>query len=110
MKISSVKYAVNSFADLKDDYDEVVSALGLHPLTCLVRQHYMDVDRGWAFFDIGLDEVDHPGLDDAARSWVFWGKLSEVRGENLKQVQVFLDPETIDSLEFEIYDPPKETS
>ena len=104
MKISSVRYAVNSFNELRDEFEDAVQQLGLQSLICLVRQHHMDVDRGWAFFEIGLDVLRQPELDDRGE-YVFWGKMTEERAGKDKQVMVIVDPETINSIEFEIYEP-----
>lgn len=104
MKIWSVKYAVKEFNELRDEWEEVIASMGLDVLVCMVRQHYMDVDRGWAFFEIGIEEILEPGLDGRGE-YVFWGKMAEVRVKKDKQIRVIIDPETIDSIEFEIYDP-----
>jgi hypothetical protein len=104
MKLASLQFAVNSFLEIKAEFDDVGAQLGLPRLTCLVRQHHMDVDRGWAFFEVGLERVAAVELD-AAADYVFWGMMEEDGAAKPKQVMVVLDPETIDSFEFEAYKP-----
>lgn len=105
MKIASVRYAVDSFLELRGQFLEVIQTLGLQALVCMVRQHHVDVDRGWAFFEVGLDRVSsHSDADDVV-DYVFWGKMEEERAGKHKEVMVILDPETIDSIEFEVYNP-----
>ncbi len=108
MKISAVQYAITKFNELRGEFEDAIQQLGLQTLVCMVRQHYLDVDRGWAFFEIGLETLVDPAVGPQSplpTEYVLWGKMVEERAGKDKQVIVIVDPETIDSIEFEIYDP-----
>ena len=107
MKLSSIRHAISAFEELTAELG-FIADLGLPPLKIMVRQHYLDVDRGWSFIKLGIDEVDRPGMDDESRSWVIWGKMAEPDDAGDKYTLVFLDPETVDSIEFEVYPAPDE--
>jgi hypothetical protein len=104
VKVPTIKYAVNTFNEMRGELGGLIEEIGLPALVCMVRQHHMDVDRGWAFFEIGVDVLEEPGLDGVGQ-YVFWGKLIEDRADKEKTVMVIIDPETIDSIEFEVFDP-----
>lgn len=94
MRIEVVEVAVNTFLELRAEYADVISGLGMNPLLCLVRQKGADSDNGWACYEIGLDK----------EVGAFWGRFSENRGGLEKKILIFLDAEDIDSIEFETYD------
>lgn len=94
MRIEVVEVAVNTFLDLQAEHADVIQGLGLDGLVCLIRQKGMDSDNGWACYEIGLE----------IKEGAFWGKFVEKRGDVDKRVQIFIDCEDIDSIEFEVYD------
>ena len=106
MKASSIGYAIHRFNELKSELEGVVTELGLPPLLCFVRQkkNHTDVDNGWAFFEIDLK----PGRRDGAEIFadlVFVGKMKETRPDGQeKMVEIIIDPETIASIEFELFE------
>jgi hypothetical protein len=70
--------------------------MDLPALQCRVRQKADDAspDSGWVFFDVGIDDGGN----------AFWGKLHEVRDGRQAKVFIVMDVESIDSIEFEVYE------
>lgn len=94
MKIAVALYAVKRFHELQIEHAEVINAIGLSALVCVVRQKGADLDGGWVCHEVGI----------AAPAAAFWGKFSEVRGGKAKEVLIVIDLESVDSIEFEIYE------
>ena len=104
MKVSSVLHAIVEFEDFRKELEPLIEQ-GVVDLTCLVRQHHhmTGEDQGWAFKTLSAEESLTRG------EWVVWGELDESRKLSdgtvaQKTVRIYLDPETIDSIEFERYD------
>jgi hypothetical protein len=97
VKEQTVAAAVQEFNRVKADLAPLLETMGAGALTALVRQHHHTVgeDQGWVF-----DTIEFDGS--------FWGELTEERpgpgGPTRKRVKIFLDPETIDSIEIETFD------
>jgi hypothetical protein len=112
LKDSSIGYAIQRFNELRSELEDVSAELGLPPLLCFVRQkkNHTDVDNGWAFFEIDLK----PGRRNEAEIFnelVFIGKMREVRPDGQeKVVEIVIDPETIASIEFELFESPEVAS
>lgn len=96
MRLNAVQYAVHRFNTLREEFNELIGKLGLDALVCLVRQKGDGEDSGWAFFEISLGEKPYED--------VLTGKLVETRSGQRKQVEIVLDTDGIDSIEFEIFD------
>lgn len=96
MKRETVSVIIQKFAETKKELALLIDALGHKALTALVRQKGKGEDTSWACQEIGF----LPNAD------AFYGKFFERRPPNntLKQVQVFIDLETIESIEFEIFE------
>jgi len=94
MKFPVASYAVKRFHELQAEHSELVRAMGMAAIKCLVRQKTMDSDNGWVCHAVGLDE----------ESGAFWGRFYEKRGELPKEILIVIDLADVDSIEFEIYD------
>lgn len=96
MKRETIEVIVQKFNETKKELKPLIDAVGHKALTVLVRQKGKAEDTIWACQEIGF----LPNVD------AFYGKFFERRGPSnaLKQVQVFLDLDTIESIEFEIFD------
>lgn len=96
MKRETVEVVVKKFNETKKELASLIDAIGYRALTAIVRQKGIVEDTVWSCQEIGF----LPNAD------AFYGKFFENRGpgEQLKQVKVFLDLETIKSIEFEIFE------
>jgi len=103
MREHVVQAAVKQFNDVREELAPLLEELGSKALVALVRQHHhlTDQDQGWAFDSIRYT-VGHD-----ARHGIFVGELTESRqaseGQTMKRVTIFLDPESIDSIEIETF-------
>jgi len=95
MKREAAGYAVQRFNDLALELEELIRGLGLEALQCRVRQKgdAVSPDEGWMFHALGMD----------AGTGAVWGELTETRDGRQKSVVVFMDTDSIDSIEFEVY-------
>jgi len=98
MRIGVARYAISRFRELQTEHAEVIAAIGLPALVCLVRQKGMDSDNGWVCHEVGLS--------DQGEGEAFWGRFKEVRSDIAKEILIIIDLEDIDSIEFEIYEQP----
>ena len=106
MKSSSIGYAIHRFGEIKEEFSELIDQLGLPAIVCFVRQKktHTDVDNGWAFYEIALEDGRH-GPTSYVQEPVFVGRMREVRPDGKeKLVEIVLDPETIASIEFEVFE------
>ena len=96
MKRETIEDIIKKFSEAKKELEPLIEAVGYKALTVLVRQKSSGEHTTWACQEIGF----LPNVDG------FYGKFFERRGPGnaLKQVQVFLDLDTIESIEFEIFD------
>lgn len=107
MREHVVRAAVREFNRVKDELGELVDVLPPGSLVALVRQHHhsTDADQGWAFSSLSFEmgtaiDSTYPGI--------LIGGLVESRpsseGQAMKHVKIYLDPESIDSIEIETFD------
>jgi len=108
MREHVVRAAVHQFGEVKKELEPLLESVGKGALVALVRQHHHTTgeDQGWAFdeitFERGLEGMN--GHDPG----VLIGELTETRpaseGQAMKRVKIYLDPESIDSIEIETFD------
>lgn len=106
MTPSSIGYAIYRFNEIKAEFSELIEQLGLPAVVCFVRQKktHTDVDNGWAFYEIAL-ENGRRGDTEYLQAPVFVGRMREVRPDGKeKMVEIIIDPETIASIEFEVFE------
>jgi hypothetical protein len=104
-----VAAAVAEFNDIKAELSPLLEELGPSALVALVRQHHhlTDADQGWAFNTLEFKQGPER-MDGSPGPGVLYGELVESRqsseGQAMKKVRIFLDPDTIDSIEIETFD------
>ena len=109
MRDHVVAAAVRQFYEVKKELEPLLETLGPKPLVALVRQHHHTTgeDQGWAFTSIGFDQGPERMNGDPGPG-AFYGELIEARdtneGQAMKKVKIFLDPDSIDSIELETFE------
>lgn len=108
MREHVVRAAVREFDRVRKELEPVLEAVGKGALTALVRQHHHPTgeDQGWAFTSISFSQGPQDPNGQSGPG-VFWGELVESRpvagGQAVKTVKIFLDPDSIDSIEIETF-------
>jgi len=106
---SIVRQVVQEFNATKEELGPLLESFGKSAVVALVRQHHHTTgeDQGWLFDTLACIAqpsvlIDHPA------SWVFYGELTETRphgtGQAMKRVRIYMDPESIDSIEVEVFE------